>query len=216
MSYFVTAALLLGGMAVQNANTKRTARKQDNQLAKQLRTQRQHQQEADQQVRQLIDKRAQSDDTREKTQSLGQYMQALHAAQGASTRPLNQVGRVSDDYTQQANDAALGVSQYGANQADMLASIDAPMLQRQRESTNNLRFGTSLDAIRRRAEGDDFLNQLRLGGIRRDPWLDFAANAAMGYAGARASGDGADSLWAMGGKKPRDPKNPYNFPYLDQ
>lgn len=172
------------GTGAQVYNTNKTARKQDNRLAAQLRDQASKQRKADAKTSELIQKTAKSDATDEKAQSLGDFLQRLKMAQGNANRPMQQVGAVSDEYRQDAQEAALGASNYGQRIAGLLSSIDAPGQQRVNEATDALRFGQEIDQIKRFSAGDDFLHQMKLRGIRRNPWLDAAGGIAKGAANA--------------------------------
>lgn len=179
-------------------NEKNTAKRQDNQLAANLRQQGQLQQDANKKTGDLIQKTAASNDTGAKSSLLQDFMTQMQQKQGNATRPLDQVGNVSGAFTQAANDATLGVSQYGSKNAGLLSSIDAPNLQRRAEATDLSRFGTDLGQIKRQSAADQFLSQMRLQGIRRNPWLSAVSSASSAYAsaydGAAAGGDGFDGL----------------------
>lgn len=165
-------------------NTQQTAKRQDNQLAASLRNQAALQREADAKTGDLIQKTAQSTEAPAKASLLGDFMRQVQASTGNATRPLNQVGNVSDAYTRSANDAALGVGQYGADRAQLLSNIDAPGLQRQGEAADLSRYGSQINAIKRDSQADQFLNQIKLGAIHPNPWLSAAAAGMSAYAGS--------------------------------
>ncbi|MDQ7996057.1 MAG: hypothetical protein AAGC76_09400 [Luteibacter sp.] len=166
------------------------AKRQDSQLAQQIRTDSAHQQDADAAVADLINKTSQSNDTGQQQSLLGQFTQQIQNARGNATGGLNQVGNVSDAYKASGADAALGITDYGKKVADLTSRIDAPNLQRQDEQADRLRFSSELGGISRDAAGDDFLAKLRLQRIRSNPWGDAAADALGAYGGAKLSGGG--------------------------
>lgn len=189
MSWVAVGTAVLAATATY-ANNRQVARRQDNELARQLRQQYGLQQQQNQQTQQLIQKTAQSSPDAAKSNLLDQFMAKLRAENPNAVRPLAQVGNVSGAYTKAANDAALGISNYGASNAGLLSAIDAPSLQRQAEAANLSRYGSDLNEIKRRSAADQFLSQMRLQAIRPNPWLTAVADGARAYGMARASGAG--------------------------
>lgn len=176
-----TALALLGGGA-SYVSQKKADDKQDNILGAQIRQQSARQDEADQAVNQLLSSRAASDASSERGNASAQYLQQVRAAQGAASGGLRQAGAVSDAYQQSSNDAALGIADYGANVANLMARIDAPQQQRQREAIQSAQLGSDLGLIGRRASADDYLAKIKLQGVRSNPWLAAAGQAASGAA----------------------------------
>lgn len=199
MSFWVSAAAAIVAAGATYANNQQVARRQDSELANQLRRQYGLQQQEDQQTRDLIQKTANSSPTQARSSLLDQFMAKLQAEGGNATRPLNQVGNVADAYTKAANDAAMGVSNYGTQTAGLLSAIDAPNLQRQGEAADLSRYGSALNEVKRQSAADDFLTRMRLNAIRPNPWLTAVANGARAYGMARAGsggtgGGGADAF----------------------
>jgi hypothetical protein len=190
-STYIALALAAAAAGGNYYNTQQTAKHTDNALADQIRQQSERQREADAQVNDLVQKRAGSDASGEREKTLGGYLDQVRAATGAATSGLGQVGRVSNAYQQSANDAALGVTDYGQKTAQLMSRIDAPAQQRQREALENAQFQTDLGLIKRNASGDDFLARLRLQNIRRNPWIDAASSLAGGAASSVAGGAGS-------------------------
>lgn len=194
----IALALAAASAGGQYINTQNTARRQDNEAAAGIRQQAARQREADSTVSDLIDKQAGSSGADEQANVLGQYMQQLRQAKAGSTTGLSQIGNVSDTARAAEADAALGVSDYGSKIASLMSAIDAPGLQRQNEAVDRARGGVALEGIGRNAEGDAFLNQMRLQGIRRNPWLDAFSSFASGAAGGMASGSGGGGKFSKG------------------
>jgi len=190
--------LAAAGAGASYVNERNTARRQDETAAAGIRQQAARQREADSTVSDLIDKQAGSSGADEQANVLGQYMQQLRQAKAGSTTGLSQIGNVSDTARAAEADAALGVSDYGTRIASLMSAIDAPGLQRQNEAVDRARGGVALEGIGRNAEGDAFLNQMRLQGIRRNPWLDAFSSFAGGAAGGMASGSGGGGKLTKG------------------
>lgn len=193
MSYWAVGAAIVAA-AASYENNQQVAHHQDSELARQLRQQYGLQQQENQQVQQLIQKTAQSSPDKARSSLLDQFMQELQAKNGNAVRPLNQVGNVSDAYTKAANNAALGISDYGTTNAGLLSAIDAPSLQRQDEAANLSRFGSALNEVKRQSAADQFLSQMRLQSIRPNPWLTAVADGARAYSLASAGSGSGTSL----------------------
>ncbi len=189
MTWVATAVVLIGAAANQY-NTHQTQKRQDNELGLQIQQRAARQNEADKEVMKTIADRAANDSNAGRSSMLDQYMNQVRSAQGAATTGLRQVGGVSDAYRQAANDAALGISDYAGDTADLMSRIDAPVRQRQGEQQQNAQLSTALSLIGNRSAGQDFLSNLRLQGIRRNPGLDAFVQVANAYAGAAGGGGG--------------------------
>jgi len=195
---WVPLVLTAVSAAAQYRNQQITAHKQDQTLAAQLRAQAEKQHEADAKTADLIRKQAQSTDTQDKAKSLAGYNRELALKSGQATQQLGAKGAVSDAYAKKKEDAALGVTNFGNNLADLTASIDAPVQQRQREQIETIDpYRTDIGLIARRNAGDNFLSNMRLRNIRPNPWLSLTS----GLAGSAASAYGAG---AFGGANTAD------------
>ncbi|WP_315386609.1 hypothetical protein [uncultured Stenotrophomonas sp.] len=189
MTWVATAVVLIGAAANQY-NTHQTQKRQDNELGLQIQQRAARQNEADKEVMKTIADRAASDGDAGRSSMLDQYMNQVRSAQGSATSGLRQVGGVSEAYRQAANDAALGISDYAGDTASLMSRIDAPVRQRQGEAQQNAQLSTALSLIGNRSAGQDFLSNLRLQGIRRNPGLDAFVQVANAYAGAAGGGGG--------------------------
>lgn len=189
MSWIATAVVLIGAAANQY-NTHQVQKRQDNELGLQIQQRAARQQDADKEVMKTIADRAANNGDSARTSMLDQYANQVRAAQGSATSGLRQVGGVSDAYRQAANDAALGISDYAGDTASLMSRIDAPTRQRQEEAQQNAQLSTALSLIGNRSAGDDFMSNLRLQGIRRNPGLDAFVQAANAYASSAGGGGG--------------------------
>lgn len=217
MSFWVSAAVAIAAATADYENNRQVARKQDNELAANLRNQAALQQQENVKTNQLIQKTAQSTPDAAKGDLLGKFMAQIKADGGNATRPLGQAGAVSNAYTKAANDAALGVSDYGTTNANLLSAIDAPAIQRQAEAANLSRYGTQLNDLKRQSSAAEFLSQMRLQSIRPNPWLSAVATGARAYGMARAGGAGEGSAsgasdWSQGNTMTGTDGFTYNLP----
>lgn len=200
----VALALAAAAAGATAYNTNQTAKKQDKQLAMQLRSSRDKQRDADAKTQELIAKQAKSTDADERQSSLSQFTTAIQNKRGNAVAPLNTVGAVSDAYRKSGSDAALGMTDSASKIAGLISSIDAPSQQRQNDKYDIGRYATDIDQIKRFSAGDDFLAQMQLRNIRRNPWIDAAASVAGGaasaYSGGGASSDGGWNFYGGAGE----------------
>jgi hypothetical protein len=163
-------------------NTQNTSRRQDNALAEQIRSQAQQRQATNDRLAQTVRQVAASNPEQDRADTLQQYLMATRAHRNDATGAMQMPVGASDAFKQDAGQAAAGVQSYGDQVAGLMARIAAPTLQRQREGFDIGNLGADLGTLRSGAQGDDFLNQLKLRAIRRDPWLDAGSQLGMGYA----------------------------------
>lgn len=194
----IALALAAAAAGASYYNTTSTAKRQDREAAAGIRRQSQRQQQADASVDKAIQAQAGSSGADEKAGVLEQYMQQVRSAKAGSTSGLAQTGNVSDRAREAETNAALGVGNFGEKIAGLMAAMDAPELQRRNEAVDRARTAVDLEGIGRNASGDAFLNQLRLQGIRRNPYLDAFSSFAGGAAGSIGTGGGAGATQAAG------------------
>lgn len=193
-SIWVPLALSALGAGANHYNSRQVAKRQDNILADQIRQQGVRQQEADRAVSEAMRQRAAQGAEVERGQVGDQYLQQVRAAQGAAMQGLGQAGAVSSAYQQAANDAAMGIGDYAGQTASLMSRIDAPTMQRQREGQQDTRLAFNLEDLGRRSRGDDYLAQLRLQNVKRNPWIDMASSLMGAAAGYTAGAGGGQSL----------------------
>lgn len=194
----IALALAAAAAGTSYYNTQNTAKKQDREAAAGIRRQSARQREADASVSNAIDAQNMSSGADEKASVLDQYMQQVNAAKAGSLSGLNQSGNLSDAARTAATDASLGVGNFGQKIAGLMAAMDAPQLQRQNEAVNRARTAVDLEGIGRNAEGDAFINQMRLQGIRRNLLMDAFSSLAGGAAGSVGSGGGTTGKMTKG------------------
>ncbi|WP_455948152.1 hypothetical protein [Lelliottia jeotgali] len=215
---WVATAIAIVGAATQQYTQHKADSKRDDRLAQQIRTQAANQDRADAAVNELLTQRATNDGSRERAGVERSFLDQAQAAQMAATNGLRQSGAVSDSYRTAANDAALGISDYGSTAANLMARIDAPQQMRRREALQSGNLASQLGLIGRRASSDDFLAQLQLQSIRANPWLSAAGQAAQGVArgmsssgGAAGAGNSSGSLGGFGSEAGTWYKNPQGW-----
>jgi len=173
-------------------NSQNVAHQQDQTLAANIRAQQAKQQQADARTAQLLTQEQQSTDTQDKQKSQAAFSKELAMKAPQATSALAAPIAASPAYAKQQSDAALGVTNYGNQQADWLSSIAAPQMQRQRDIVQNIDpYKNDIALIARANAGDNFLSNLKLNNIRGNPWLSLVSGVAGGAAGSMARGAGS-------------------------
>lgn len=184
---WVPLALAAVGAGTQYYNTQQTEKRQDNQLAANIRGQARRQEEADAEVNEEISRLEKSSAADERAGRLQQYFQTIgrnrRDVQGGITPGIGGAQFQGD-----ADKAAAALDAYGGGQASLASRIDAPLVQRQGEGFGYGNLATDLSRIGREIAGQAFVDQVKLQRIRRDPWLDAAGSTLQGAGQGMASG----------------------------
>lgn len=180
--------LLISGAATgaQVLNQEAAARRADRLTAMGIRQQGLRQREVNTRVDDQIGQIAGSNPAAEEQQANAQYMEQLRRSR-AQARGAPGVPGASDRYVEDVGAGDAMVDSTAGRVAQLMARANAPLLQRDRELQGLDRLRSDVGVIGRASEGDAFLNQLRVRGVRPNPWVNAAAGVAQGYAGARAA-----------------------------
>jgi len=178
---WIPAVIAAVGAGASYYNTEQTAKRQDAELARQIVASSQRQRDADALINKTLMEQEGSNADQYETDALQQYTEQLQRSKTSANRGLGQVGALSDRFTEDAANAERRIDDYGATTAKLYSRIDAPANQRMAEGITFSRLAGDLDNVRSGFQSDDYLNRLRLGGIRRDPWLDAFSQAAQSY-----------------------------------
>jgi len=181
----VAAALAAGGAGANAYNTRRTAKRQDSAAAEGIRAQGSLQRQADSRINDQIGALERSGPEQAQAESVNQFLQQLRATRGGAQGAASPVLGGQRYQEGQAN-ANASIQNFGSRAADVLSRIRAPQDQRQGEAINAARAASDVGGIARRASGEDYLNQLRVSNIQRDPWIDAASQVLSGASSAAA------------------------------
>ncbi|MBE2259508.1 MAG: hypothetical protein IAE88_11655 [Rhodobacteraceae bacterium] len=193
--------LNLAGAGLDYLNKRKTAKAQGRILAEQTAQQAARQAEADQAIAGLLAQRAGSSAAPLRGAIGDEYLGQVLAAMPNATPGLNQVGALSNAYRNMAGAAATGVGDYGTRMASLMARMDAPTRQRVQEGQQEDRLRSTLGLIGRQSDSDRYLAELRLRGVKPNPWMS-AASSLLGAAGSAVgsrAGGGFGSPGAGGG-----------------
>lgn len=190
---WIAVGVAIAAAVASEYNTEQTAKRQDNQAAAGIMEQGRRQKQADARVDQDVQKLKGSNASDERATALQNYMTTLARGKQTANAGLTtpQVGGAA--FQAGSAKAANDVQYDAGNTAGLMSRIDAPGMQRQGEGFDYGNLATDLSLIQRQAQGEDFLNQLRIRAIRRNPYIDIAAAADSGYASAASGGGGGTS-----------------------
>lgn len=178
---------------MQQQETERVARKQDEATAQSLLGQSRKQQDADRRVNDEITNVAASTAADERNQSLEQYMGQLQRTRKQATAGLDApFGGLT--FQGDAAAARAGADTSAARTADLMARIDAPGRQRQDEAFGYGKLATDIDMLSREAAGQNFVDQMRIRAIRRRPEMDLLSSGMIAAGGAMGGGGGTMAM----------------------
>lgn len=189
MGQFIPLAISLAAAGAQKAETDRVNREQDQQISLDLTRRGQKQQRADERVAQEVERQAASSADAERIARQDQYDTTLRQGRRRVLQGLD-TDLGSQAFQGDVMRAQGDVLGDAAQQASLAARIDAPILQRTREAVGYGNLGTDLASIGREVAGQEFINQLRLRAIRRNPNVDFVAGVAQGASSNMGGGGG--------------------------
>lgn len=191
----LVAAAVAGGASYYN--TRKVANEQDDTLAAQIMRKGAKQKEADALVNEAIGDVSKSTSGDERASTFSNYLAQLQRAGTGTGQLLGTPIGANARFDEAANDAAIGLRDFGTSRADLMARLDAPILQRMGEAKARGRTADKIDLVKREDSGDDAITELRLRAIRGNPWVkalgDAAAAYGMTYTGGAGAGTGTTS-----------------------
>jgi len=189
---YIAMAAMAAAAAMQARNTAQTAKRQDNQLAESIRNQSKIQKEHDARINEEVQKLGNSTMEGSRQKRMDQFMQQISRNRAGMTGNLTP-NYGSNAFVADSNAAAGEVQAGAANTAGLLAQIDAAGMQRQDEGASMGHLASDTELAKRRSQGQQFMDDIRLRSIRRNPNMDLAAGilSAIGSKGLSFGGAGA-------------------------
>ena len=183
----ISLALAAAAAGATAYNTNKTINDQDKALATDIRKQGAKRREGEALTNAEIEKLQASTSADERQKKLADYTASLRKHSGEATNGLsNGVG--GETFQADASTGAQDVMDYGNDNASLMSRIDAPIDQRIGEANSFGNLGINLDTVAREAQGRHFLDQLRVQGIKRNPWIDAGAQVLSGVSGGMMGG----------------------------
>lgn len=179
---WVATGLFIAGVILTTYNTMETQKRQDNQATNAVQNQARRQRIADDRVNKGVDELAASNAQDERRQAMDSYLGALKSSKRSAT--VGPVPGGGAAFQEAANDANAQTDASGRQTAGLMATMESAGTQRMNEGFGYGRLATDVALIGRQAEGDAFVDQLKLNAIRRNPWIDMTAGALQGASGA--------------------------------
>lgn len=190
---WVSVGLAVGAAALGWWNQEQVAKKQDRQAAASITNQAAKQRKADAQLADLVKNLSASNQQDEAAAQNQNYLDTLRM--GSQASGINQgPGNFSQAYRDDAASNVIDLEAFGRDRAGLMSRIDAPGLQRVNEGILFDNAAVDLGMLQREAQGQDYLDQLRLGSIRANPWVDALATGMGAYASARGGGKDATKV----------------------
>lgn len=184
---WVATAVTVAAAAASAYNTKKTADHADHVAADGIRRNGAMQEEANKRLNKTIsDARKSTPDDERQTQQ-AKYLQTVRAQLGQANSGLAAKG-LSSQFDALAGQEGAQTKDFGDTLSGLMARMDAPVLQRQREANSYGNLGMDFTRIGSDMSGNDFLTRLKAAGVRRNPWIDLAASAGNGYAANYSGG----------------------------
>jgi len=188
---WVPAVMALVGAGASYVDQRQQQKRADRVALESLQQTSQRQRRADQVTNQMLEEMAASTPDAERAGTLRGFLDQLSRAEPRSQEGVRGSGGESDAFRRDSADAALGISESGREYADRASRLDAPGLQRRREAATLFDRGMDIGLIGREQEGADRQTQLRMSGIRSNPWLQALAAAASAYGSSYSPSAGA-------------------------
>lgn len=195
------AAALLGAY-----NTDRVAKKRDRRAAAGIRAQSEIQREQNAKVMETLAKVQESSPTQARASAADEYLKQVQNAQALARAGLQETG-YSDAYDESASKAGDKAQQYANTFGQLLARVDAPVMQRTREGFSFGDLATDIGLTKAKSAGQQWIDALKMKTIQRNPWIDAASAAASAYAGSGGGGSSGGGSSGGGGYGAFAPNN---------
>lgn len=190
---WVAVGIALAGAALTTYNTIDTAKKADRVAAQGIMEQGRNQQKVNAKVTNILDRTGESSAADERAANDSNYLGQIQRSMARAKQGLGVRG-LSEDYDALATQSIGGAKDYAGTVANLMSRIDAGAQQRQGEANAFGDLGMDLDVLGTEIGSDKYLNDMALGNVRRNPYVDFAggalSGAAAGYGKKKKAGTG--------------------------
>lgn len=182
---WVAVGIALAGAALTTYNTIDTAKKADRVAAQGIMEQGANQRKVNAKLNNVLDKTGLSNATDERAANDSNYLGQIQRSMARAKQGLGVRG-LSEDYDALATQSAGSAKDYAGTVASLMSRIDAGAQQRQGEANAFGDLGMDLDVLGTEIGSDRYLNDMALGNVRRNPYVDFVGGAMQGYGTAKA------------------------------
>lgn len=169
--YLIGGAIAAAGAGTQAIEQNQTLRKQDRAAADAIINQGAKRAKGTEAVQQNIKQLQQSNPEGDIQSRVKAYSDAVRRAAPQANAGLGDVAGASRKYAEDVGAARTASTAEALDKGQTQARVDAPMLQRLRETQGANNTATQLNMISADADAQAFLDKLKLASIRNNPWV---------------------------------------------
>jgi hypothetical protein len=187
----IPIALMVGSAIVKARNDRKTAKKQDREVAEGIRRQGEEQRQANARINETLDffQESEAGDIRDSLSK--RYSDQLRLKQAQGLAGFDTAGDSSDAFKGRSAQRQSDVVGRSDVLQGLFSTIDASDDQRLLEGFERGDLGSDLSINSRNSAAENYLTQLRLASIQRSPWLDILSAGMSGAAQGTAGGFGS-------------------------
>lgn len=194
--YLIGAAIAAAGTGVQQYSQNQTMRKQDRAAAQSIINQGAKNAKGVQAVQENVKDLQASNPSGDIQERVQAYTDAVKRATPQAQAGLNAGGATSKKFAEDVGAAKSASTAEALQRGQLQAKVDAPALQRMRETANANNTAQKLNMISADAQAQAFLDKLKIQSIKNNPWLMAAGSALQGAGSAYAGGAGGSGTGA--------------------
>ncbi len=183
MSWYAVGALVVS-TALKYNQERQIAKKADRVATNAILQQQRKRDEAAQALKNTTDQLKDSTAAQKTDQAKASYLSDLSSGRQLSTQPAT-TGALSTAYQQAAGAANDATTARAANDAGLMAITDSAGLQRQAEGNVVGQLGINLSGLGMQSRDAAALGQLKLNGVRGNPWTQLLADGLQAYGSAK-------------------------------
>ena len=192
----LSIGLSVGGSLLQSFNARHADRKRDKILRLIMERRARQQEEIDAALMGEVGTLRGETPEAERDKAMSEFVGQLRATRAAQPTSYGARGAVSGRETAEVGALQAGLGRFANREADITARIDSQRRMREGQGLRRGRLGTDLTEKTRLIDSADFLDQLRLNRVRKNPWLDLLGSAMKGAGSAGGFGGGLEGLTA--------------------
>ena len=205
----LSIGMSVGGSLLQSFNARHADRKRDRILRLIMERRARQQDEIDAALMGEVGTLRGETPEAERDKAMSEFVGQLRATRAAQPTSYGARGTVSAREAGDLKEATGQLGQFANREADITARIDSQRRMREGQGLRLGRLGTDLTEKARLIDSADFLDQLRLNRVRKNPWLDMLGSAmkGAGQAGGFGGGGGGGGGGGEGGYVQRGSRN---------
>lgn len=184
-------AASVGGSAIDSLNDYLTRQKQDQILKLILERRARQQEELDAMLMGEVGTLRGETPEAERATAMNQFVGQLRDARAAQPSSYGTRGTMSDREVAAMGELTGDLGKFAGREADITSRLDAPGRMREKQGLRLGRTGTQMQEQVHKIGSSDFIDQLRLSRVRKNPWLSMLSSGLKGAGAAMGAGGGA-------------------------